>query len=133
MQIALTSAEKDLQSLEAQFDNTFDLLEKGIYTPEVFTKRNELLAAKISEQTQTIADLKKEIASLEKIQSAKSSLIPKIRNLLDVYDSLPIVEQNQMLKSILDHVEYYKEPSANDGHHAYDFTLTIHPKISQNF
>jgi DNA invertase Pin-like site-specific DNA recombinase len=133
MLVALASAEKDLQSLEAQFDNTFDLLEKGIYTPEVFTKRNELLAAKISEQTETVADLKKEIAALEKVQSEKTNLIPKIRTLLDVYDSLPIAEQNQMLKSILDHVDYHKEPSANDGHHMYDFTLTIHPKISKDF
>ena len=36
-------------------------------------------------------------------------MIPKIKNILDTYETLTPAEKNKLLKEVLDHVEYHKK------------------------
>lgn len=128
-----SAAEKELKDLEQQFEKTFELLEKGIYTPEVFTKRNELLSQRIEEMKNKMEEIKKESLSIKKIQDEQSSLIPKIHTLLDTYASLSPAEQNKLLHEVIDHVEYHKTENGR-WHSAPDnFEITLYPKVSKKF
>jgi DNA invertase Pin-like site-specific DNA recombinase len=129
--------EKELEGLHKQYENTFDLLEQGIYTPEIFTSRNKVLNEKIAEINADMENIKTELHKLQEAKQQQDSLMPKIKNILDTYESLPPVEQNRLLKEILDHVEYHKEGKGRK-HGIWqtppdDFTLTLYPKVSKNF
>ena len=129
--------EKEMDGLKNQYDNTFDLLEKGIYTPEIFTSRNKILSEKISEITASIEDAKAELQQMQQAKENQISLLPKIKNILDTYETLSPAEQNRLLKEVLDHVEYHKE---NNGRiqgiwqtAPDDFSITLYPKVSTKF
>lgn len=133
LQTSLSAIQKELTELEMQFDKTFELLEKGIYTAEVFTKRNEMLAGKIAEATQKIEEIKKEADSLKKIQNEQASLIPKIYTLLETYDSISPAEQNKLLRDVLDHVEYHKTTNGRWHNSPDNFEIRLYPKVSKDF
>ena len=129
--------EKELDGLRKQFENIFDFLEKGIYTPEVFTARNKSLSEKITETTAAIQEAQTELSDLKAAQQNQATMLPKIRNILDTYKTLSPAEQNRLLKEVLDHVEYHKE---NNGrkHGLWqtppdDFRITLFPKVSKKF
>lgn len=130
---SLANAEKELSALEVQFENTFDLLEKGIYTPDIFAKRNEMIAGKISVTTNNINEIKEQLCKLENMKSQQAALIPKIKTLLDTYYSVPIREQNRMLKEVLEKVVYFKDINKRWRSSPDDFEITLYPKISSNF
>ncbi|MBQ7758267.1 recombinase family protein [Anaerotignum sp.] len=130
---SIEAMEKELEGLKLQFDNTFDLLEKGIYSADVFTKRNAILNEKITATTNEIEETKKELRSLETANSEQISLLPKIKTLLETYDSLPAAEQNRMLKDVLDHIEYHKEVNGRWHNSPDDFMITLYPKVSRTF
>lgn len=133
LETSLQSAEKELELLEKQFEKTFELLETGVYSAEVFTQRNEMLSRKISEAKTTIAGIKKEIAALQKMQMEQTSFFPKIRALLETYDSLPPAAQNRRLKEILDHVEYHKTVNGRWHNSPDSFEIQLFPAISKDF
>ena len=133
LETSLQSAEKELELLEKQFEKTFELLETGVYSAEVFTQRNEMLSRKISEAKTTIAGIKKEIAALQKTQMEQTSFFPKIRALLETYDSLPPAAQNRRLKEILDHVEYHKTVNGRWHNSPDSFEIQLFPAISKDF
>ena len=130
---SLANAEKELSALEVQFENTFDLLEKGIYTPDIFAKRNEMIAGKISVTTNNINEIKEQLCKLENMKSQQAALIPKIKTLLDTYYSVPIREQNRMLKEVLEKVVYFKDINKRWRSSPDDFEINLYPKISRNF
>ena len=137
LQGLIEEQEKEWQGLQKQYENTFDLLEQGIYTPEVFTARNKILNEKISEISVSIQETREELHNLQKAKENQVSLLPKIKTLLETYENLSPAEQNKLLKEVLDHVEYHKE---NNGRKKGiwqtapdDFSLTLYPKVSKNF
>lgn len=133
LQSSLATAEQQQSDLELQFENTFDLLEKGIYTAEVFAKRNELLAKKIADVSERISDLEKEIASLEEMKKDQINLIPKIKTLLDTYNTLSPKDQNRLLRDIVDHVVYHKTTKGRWHNSPDDFSIEIYPRVSKEF
>lgn len=48
---AISKVETELSTLKAQLDSAYDLLERGIYTPEVFAQRTQSIASRIDENT----------------------------------------------------------------------------------
>ena len=137
LQCLIEEQEKELQGLQKQYENTFDLLEQGIYTADVFTARNKTLNEKISSITVEMQETKEEINQLQKARENQITMLPKIKNILETYESLQPAEQNKLLKEVLDHVEYHKEnhgringiwQTAPD-----DFSIVLYPKVSKNF
>ena len=137
LQGLIEEQEKEMDGLQKQYENTFDLLEKGIYTAEIFASRNKILNEKISEIAAAIQETKEEYQKLQQAKENQISLLPKIRTILETYETLTPAEQNKLLKEVLDHVEYHKD---NNGRingiwqtAPDDFSIVLYPKVSKHF
>lgn len=104
---ALTTAEKNLQTLRSQRDRLHDLLEQGIYTIDTFVQRNEHLVKKIQAAQITINNLHVELNRHS--NEGRDRAIARIESVLSAYDTATPNEQNTMLKSIVTQASYYKE------------------------
>lgn len=108
----LVSLQKQLSELKAQEEKQYDLLEKGIYSEELFDRRNSALQEKIESTKKQIQEAKnnipKEVDYGEKIMTLKKA----IEGLKD--ESVPPVEKNKLLKSIVKRIEYSNESKRYD-------------------
>lgn len=117
----LAKMRKDLEELQEQEVHQYELIEKKIYTEEIFIKRNRALHAemdalksKIYEASQVIP---KEIDYEMKIVKLKDA-IAAMRN-----PDLPALAKNKMLKSIIKRIDY--EFIAHGGKGKTQFKLHI--------
>lgn len=125
---ALSRTRKILGDLQQQKGRLFDLLEQGIYTNEVFLERSRVLAGRISEAEKQEAALRVNLTSLRQAELNRKSLAPRIRNVLDIYETLENpAEKNALLKTVLDHVVY--EKSTGGRYKKSDMKLYLYPKI----
>lgn len=118
----------EVKKVETQMSKTYDLLEQEVYTIEVFTARNKVLADKKIELLKAISDLEKEVSETPE----KSKLdIAQIREILDTYTELESAEgKNAILKLILNKVEYEKDKPNRKGQRDNDnFTLNLYTKL----
>lgn len=126
---ALASAEASLNKLNTQKGSLFDLLEQGVYTQEIFLDRSRLLAARISEAEKAVANLHQHLSSLNSAKQARRQLIPRIKSVIEVYDSLSApADQNALLKSVLDHAVYSK--TVGGQWRESNMQLFIYPKVT---
>lgn len=99
----------DLQKLNAQLENAYNLVEQGVYTLEIFKNRQEKLNASVSEVKAKVSENEITIARMEQSDNAKANLIPQTETLLASYDEMSNEERNALLKEILKKIEYKKE------------------------
>ena len=126
---SISSAEAELERLRAQRRKAYDLVEQGVYTPEVFTARMASLGESIAAAEAQIAALTLETQKLQTAQKARSELIPNVRHVLDAYDLAETPEEkNALLRSVLSSVTYHKTRRARWSGGS-DLTLTLHPII----
>lgn len=123
---AIQNCKSEIDKLSFQLNNTYDLLEQGIYSNEVFINRSTLLRNQITELNEKIKDLEKQRDKVISSQKNKEIIVPQIEKVLDTYYKTDSAElKNQLLKSVLEKVEYLKESPKNPE----DFTLKIYPKL----
>lgn len=128
---ALNSAETSLSKLSTQKGNLFDLLEQGVYTQETFLERSRLLAGRISEAEKAVQNLNQHLAALTGVKETRRQLVPRIKSVLEIYDSLAdSSDQNALLKSVLDHAVYSK--TVGGQWRESDMQLFIYPKITSS-
>lgn len=100
----LVGLQKQLSELRTQEEKQYDLLEKGIYSEELFDRRNAALQEKIVSLKKQMQEAKnnipKEVDYGEKIITLKKA----IEGLKDT--SIPPVEKNKLLKAIVKKIEY---------------------------
>lgn len=130
---SIFALKKEIVNLRNQLENTFDLLEQGVYTAEIFTKRNQTLSQKITEKESQLHDLSKEVTLIKKNETERILLVPKIKKILDVYHSLSVGEQNKLLRDVIDHVDYKKTVGGRWHNPPDKFELTVYPRISRDF
>ncbi len=124
----LDAARTELKNLEAQKKRAYELVEQGIYTTEVFLERSADLAARISAAQQRISALEADSSKADASRHAHLVLVPKVRHVLDAYPlAQNAQEKNDLLKSVLQRVEYLKTERSTKKHHA-DFSLTLYPR-----
>ena len=99
----------ELQKLNAQLENAYNLVEQGAYTLEIFKSRQEKLNASVAEVKAKISENEITIARMEQSDNAKANLIPQTETLLASYDEMTNEERNALLKEILKKIEYKKE------------------------
>ena len=69
-----------------------------------------------------------QIEDIEKKLSKRAEIIPKIRNVTEVYRSLDSAkEKNRLLSEVLEKVEFKKD-SYGRGHEE-DFEIILYPKV----
>ena len=119
------AAEKQLATLRRQMDNLHDLLEQGIYTPQVFVRRRDDLALRISAAERLISELIAKPTPADLIRAQ----LPQIEHVLQAYHlTQDLEERNALLKSVISHVVYTKTAHCYRNQNPADFlTLDIFP------
>lgn len=120
---SLQQIEKQLTDAETQQEKICDLLEKGIYTIEMFSKRNEKLQSEINALKTSAQKLKEEIKKQEERASNSTEIVPKVQHILDSYDLLNAQQKNDLWRTVLVKIEFYAEPKGKDFH------IDLYPKI----
>ena len=119
---ALKKLENELAEVEKQKDTLHDLLEKGVYDIDTFIERSNKLKTKTDEVTTNIKAVKSKYSAEKKSAKLKKDFIPKVEKVILNYSkSKSIDEKNELLKSILSHVNYIKEKDWKPD----EFVLTL--------
>ncbi len=128
-QAALRSVEEQLSGIDARIRKTFDLVEDGTYTKEIFTARQAELSQKRLGLVAAQHKIQARLNRAAEEYRASMQLAPSVRHVLDVYDpaSSP-QERNDLLKTVIDHIDYNKTTKTKKFAQS-TLTLTIHPKI----
>lgn len=129
----LTRLTAELETVTQQIGKTHDLLERGIYTDDIFKERRTELAAKKSALEQKLAETKKNIERYrEKISLREKTAYPP-ESIPAVYrGTADIAEKNRLLKTIINRIVYTKNVRNTRGcPNAAAFKLQIEPVIKK--
>ena len=113
--------EEDIEMLTKAIDKQHtalnvacEMLESGVYTKELFTKRTSIIESKLKELNAQLTDLENlEIKEDERANKA----LPILSKVIDKYDTLDAKEKNNLLKKIIKSIEYTRLED--------DFTLDV--------
>lgn len=119
---ALEAVQAQLAGLQQQQDTLCDYLEKGVYTIEMFTKRNATLSREVKRLQESEAELLRKKESSSQVDRAVMEIIPTTQHILDNYDVLTIAEKNRLWKLVLKKATVYRKP---DG----ELSVHIYPKL----
>ncbi len=130
---ALAQLDKKLLLMKQKTENIYNFLEQGIYSTEVFLERSR----KLSEETSGIEKQRELIQNVitteKKAMQSRKYLIPKIEHLLDVYWELDSPKhKNDMLREVIDKIEYTKDKRGTGNSPNDDFVLTLYPRLPED-
>lgn len=111
-----------LAGLLHQQDMICGYLEKGIYTIDMFQKRNAALSKEIARLQDAEEKLMRKRESGEQANQAAFDIIPATQHILDNYAILTTEEKNRLWKLVLKKVTAYRTP---DG----ELSVHIYPKL----
>lgn len=128
---ALQKMNEELEKLEKQISNTYDLLEQEVYTVEIFMKRNQELSKRKEELLNSKQELEKDLQKLMQDETKLEIAIPRIKKVLEGYHKLEDAEdKNKLLHEVIERIEYYKDTPNTRGKLLNDnFGLDIKPKL----
>ncbi|WP_373599454.1 recombinase family protein [Paraclostridium bifermentans] len=119
----------EYETLSKQKENLHNLLEQGIYDVDTYLDRSKILTDKIELNR---SSLNKAMEDLNKEQESNISLIdiiPQIEKVLELYyESNDMKERNDLLKEVIVHIDYSREP----GKRLSKFLIKIHPKLRKS-
>lgn len=105
----VSQLEQSMSGLKKQMDSLYDLVEKGVYTPDIFVQRSKVLSDKIAETQATLDTARSRLSSGLQLRKNRFEIIPKVEYVLDTYPSLTDpTEKNALLKGVLDKAVYTK-------------------------
>ncbi|MGN0312685.1 MAG: recombinase family protein [Lachnospiraceae bacterium] len=119
---ALGIIRDQLSELHSQQDKICEYLEKGVYTVEMFTKRNDTLTREIHKLQASETDLLKKQSSKNDVQNVAEEIIPTTQHILDSYSRLSVPEKNSLWKIVIEKITIYRTP---DG----EFSIHVYPKL----
>ena len=105
--------------------------EDGIYGPEVYQNRCTEINETINQIEHQIIEYQEQMEKEKKLLTEKEVIIPKIENVLDIYDKLKTPEEkNRLLKTVIEKVTYIKEKKTlKKTDDPTDFEIHIYPKL----
>jgi DNA invertase Pin-like site-specific DNA recombinase len=123
--------EFEIESSKKQLDKTYDLLEKEIYDTDTFLSRSKIIAEKIKELKKDYNKINNEIKKNKNEIQARTQIIPMVSHVVDIYYKLDDpAEKNELLKKVLDKVEYIKTEKGNyNKKEIPTFEITLYPKF----
>lgn len=129
LEASLQKLNAEIAAIEEQRARAFELVETGVYTPELFKERQAILSSRrdalaaAADQTRALLD------QLLRDNQTRQALIPRVQSVIETYAQTPSAEdKNAMLRSIISKIVYNKttgvySPSGSD------LSLTIYPLI----
>lgn len=124
IQKSITSVlKKELNALETQQERLYEFLEQGIYTSEVFVKRNEILSKRRTELMSAFEDAAKNEVS---VTDYKQKLVA-LQEAVAVMEkkAASAEEKNCLLKAVVKDMTYYRETEIRDKWHPVPFSIAI--------
>lgn len=123
--VTLDAVVGQLTQLQAQQNSLCEYLEKGIYTVEMFTRRNTILQNDIQKLQETKAELEKKQLEQNSMNKTAIEIIPTAQHILDNYDVLSPAQKNVLWKLVLKKVSVFRsEPKK-------PFQVKIYPNLPQ--
>lgn len=128
---SITSIKKELERENTKLDKIYDFLENGIYSKDEFINRSKSIKDNIQSLEEKLKEYQGFLSKNEEIQTQKEVIIPKLENVIDLYDKLETAgDKNILLKSIIAKITYLKtEKSIKKDSDPTNFELYIYPKI----
>lgn len=121
---SISLLEKQLKEAFLQKGNIHDLLEKGVYSIDLFTQRSSVISAKIQELQKAIAETTAIYQKALKQSSHEIDLLPRVTKIINEYSTLKSADdKNLLLKSVLEKVEYLKYKDCRDD----NFDIKLYP------
>ena len=130
-QTRLLNLQKERDAVSGQLDKLYDLLERGLYSEELFTARHIALNRRLKELDAQIADAN---ADLKTEYVPLSQLRDDIQTLLHAYNGADASSKNRMLKNCISKIVYHKSERGNiiNGRVVADdkqFKLDVFPRL----
>lgn len=127
---ALRNIRDEIAKTETQIGRAYDLLEQGIYTPEVFTARQQALADRLASLTASAATLEESKRKMN-AERARQMAIPEMLRLLEGYHGLNRAkDKNSILCRVLERFTYYKDqPNRRGQRNHRNFIVAVYPKL----
>lgn len=123
--------EADISLLTSQLNRAYDLLEQEVYTIDVFKERQANLKSSIKKAEEQLCSYKNELNQLYELQNTQNLFVPKVRNLLDTYETNSVEVNNEILKELIGRIEYEKTERNTRGKlYNCNFCLDVYPHIS---
>ena len=98
---ALETVRGQIAQLQTQQESICEYLEKGIYSVEMFTKRNSALVKEIKQLQSSEEDLLRQQSEGTQKKQAATAIIPTTRHILENYSSLSPIEKNLLWKLVI--------------------------------
>lgn len=131
---SIISVQKKIEKAESKLNKIYDFFESGIYNKGEFINRSQSIKESIKSLELKLEEYNSLLQKNMNMQNEKETIIPKLENVIDLYDKLETAEdKNILLKSILAKVTYLKtEKSTKKDSTPTNFELHIYPKINKN-
>ena len=129
LKASLQKSNKEIEQLNNQLDNAYDLVEQGVYSADIFMKRQKSINGKLAAEKLKNEGITAQIHKEEKVIRQRDTLIPRIENTLNVYWDLDPTEKNRMLCDIIDHIDYVKTERSKKNGPYNNFQIVVHPRI----
>jgi len=122
----LQGLERELKELENQKNKLFDLLERGVYSEELFVERSSNIQERIAKTEQSINSINKEIQNDKQNEKIKQNIIPTVESVVNLYKlTNDPIKKNALLKSVISEAIYKKEQHQKGK----QFSLIIKTKL----
>lgn len=126
----ISQLESDYNSLQKQLNKTYDFLEQGVYSLDVFSQRQQTIKKDMSSLKENIRTIEEELHRFESLISEKEQFAPKVRALLDSYDTNTVEANNRILQEVVEKIYYIKtEPNRRGNLYNANFSLSIYPRV----
>ena len=119
---ALEAVRGQLSALQDQQEKICEYLEKGIYTIDMFTKRNLALAKEIKQLQESEEDLLKQKNADNQQETIHAQIMSATQHILESYPLLTVEEKNRLWKLVLKKATIYRSP--ND-----EVVIRIYPNL----
>lgn len=126
----LTGLQDEIIELKKQLDKTYELLEKGLYSEEIFLQRNKKITLDIQEKERKVDEFTNTLNTILENEKRRTVWIPNTMTLLDSYSTDDSPEyRNNFLHQLVDRVNYLKTEKNHRGTvDNRNFQLEIIPK-----
>lgn len=127
----LAELNAELHKIQDSREKICEFLERGIYTAEIFSDRNESLKSRENEIISKIKHLEELAENKMKASDAVMKIIPQVHKLADAYRCCKSAEEkNYFLQLAVGRIEYAKAIPNRRGHtDNSNITINIYPMI----
>lgn len=119
----LAKLEKQLEDYKVQEETQYELLETKQYTQELFNKRNGMLREKMANCEEQIKEVKSKLPDSVDYEERIETLKSAIASLKD--DRIPVKAKNELLKTIIDRIEYTSPKHQGRGKNNFNLSITL--------